>query len=85
MLYILFILENIKYLVFLVINLYLFYIYDAINKERFFFKKINFVKENLTLETALYKIKSKYPFKNYLRWVNTFLKLNKTIIIFIES
>ena len=85
--YILFDFQNnrkIKIFTFFVSILFLFYIYYVINKEGLLLSNINYVKEDLTLVTALYKMKSKYSFKTYLRWVNTFLKLNKPIIFFID-
>ena len=54
------------------------------NKNETFFKNNNLVKEDLTIVTALYKIKSKHPFDYYLKWVNNFLKINKPIIFFID-
>ena len=69
----------------------LFYIHDIINKEKLSITNKNFIKENstlikedLTLVTGFYKIKSKHSFNSYIQWVNTILKINKPIIFFIN-
>ena len=45
----------------------------------------NTLKDDITLVTALFKIKSKFPFKNYLKWVENLLLLNRSIIFFIDK
>ena len=51
--------------------------------------KINIVKtytkDEITLVTALFKIKSKFSFRNYLSWVNNLLLLNRSIIFFVDK
>ncbi len=44
----------------------------------------NLVKEEITIVTCLYYIKSKRTFYLYLNWVNNFLKLTKPIVFFID-
>lgn len=55
----------------------------------FFFKLLIddqiYNQDNLTLVTALFKIKSKHKFKEYLVWVNNLLQLNRSIVFFIEK
>lgn len=43
------------------------------------------LKSDITLVTALFKIKSKHPFKKYLNWVENLLLLNCSIIFFVDK
>ena len=42
-------------------------------------------KEDITLVTSLFKIKSKFPFENYLLWVKNLLLLNISIVFFVDK
>ena len=40
---------------------------------------------DITLVTALFKIKSKFKFINYLNWVKNLLQINTSIVFFIDE
>ena len=40
----------------------------------------NYSKDNITLVTALFKIKSKFPFDKYLLWVENLFLFNSSIV-----
>lgn len=44
-----------------------------------------YAKNNITLVTALFKIKSKFSFDKYLLWVENLLLLNTSIIFFVDK
>ena len=44
-----------------------------------------YYQDDVTLITALFKIKSKYKFENYLAWVKSFLKINASMVFFIDK
>ena len=48
-------------------------------------KLMNHIKEDITLVTGYFKIKSKHSYTNYLDWINNFLQINHSIIFFIDS
>lgn len=43
------------------------------------------IKDDITLVTAYIKIKSKHPVTSYLNWINNILKINHTMIFFIDK
>ena len=49
----------------------------------FFFK--HYSKDDITLVTALFKIKSKFSFDKYLLWVENLLLLNHSIVFFVDK
>ena len=52
----------------------------------FFIQKCKiYSKDNVTLVTALFKIKSKYPLANYISWVQNLLLLNSSIVFFVDK
>ena len=44
-----------------------------------------YLKDDITLVTALFKIKSKIEFHKYLNWVENLLLLNRSIVFFIDK
>ena len=44
-----------------------------------------FDKDDITLVTALFKIKSKFPFDYYLTWVENLLLLNRSIVFYVDK
>lgn len=53
----------------------------------FYIKNIKeiYPKDDITIVTALYKINSKYSFENYLNWVKNLLKINCSLIFFLDK
>ena len=52
----------------------------------FLLKKNNkYIKNSVTLVSALFKIKSKYSFSKYLMWVQNLLKINCSLIFFVDK
>ena len=45
----------------------------------------HYSKDDITLVTALFKIKSKFPFEAYLNWVENLLLLNTSIVFFADK
>lgn len=44
-----------------------------------------YYQDDITLITCLFKIKSKYKFENYLIWAKNFLKINASIVFFVDK
>ena len=70
--------KYIKLLLFLLLFLYLILFYFNQNK-------IKYIKDNVTIVSALFKVKSKYSFINYLKWVQNLLLLNCSLIFFVDK
>ena len=60
--------------------MFLLYIY-------YFIKSIiiSYSKDNITLVTALFKMKSKFPLDLYLNWVENLLLLNSSIVFYVDK
>ena len=64
--------------------LFIFMTFYLINL--FLYKKKNkYINDNITLVSALFKIKSKYTFTKYLTWVQNLLLLNCSFIFFVDK
>ena len=69
-------------------NNFLFYInknknYYYINKK--YTKSRNYLMDNITLVSAYFNITSKHKYKEYLEWTNNLLKINASMVFFIDK
>ena len=56
------------------------------NKNKKILKKPkNLIFDNITLVTAFFKIKSKHSYNDYLKWMINFLKVNRSMVFYIEK
>jgi hypothetical protein len=66
-----------KSIFFLIFSIYLF---------PFFLIKNKYIQDDITLVTALFKVKSnRHKFKSYYNWVNNLLSINRSIVFFIDK
>ena len=68
--------KNIILLIFIIFYLIYFFLY---------IKKKKYINDNVTLVSALFKIKSKYSIRQYLIWVENLLLLNCSLIFFVDK
>jgi len=64
------------YLFHFLIALYIYFGFIEFNKTK------NYQKDDLTLVSAYYRIKSKHTPEQYLKWINNIVNLNKSIVFF---
>ena len=65
--------------------LLLLFLYLEFLKKKLMFKiPINIKKDRITLVSAYYKIKSKHSYNEYLEWINNILKINSSMVFFLE-
>lgn len=64
------------YLFLFLIALYIYFRFIEFNKT------INYQKDDLTLVSAYYRIKSKHTPEQYLKWIKNIVRLNKSIVFF---
>jgi hypothetical protein len=71
----------------LVFLFFLEYIFICNNKLYTLYKEYstNNIKDDITLVTAFYKIASKHSIKEYLKWINNILKINRSMVFYIEK
>jgi hypothetical protein len=45
----------------------------------------NYIKDDITLVSAFYKIKSKHSFIEYMNWIENFFQINRSIVFFVDK
>ena len=58
---------------------------NNLNKTKYFFRNLTQVIDNVTLVSAYFRIPSKHSVSDYNRWVYNFLKINHTMVFFVDS
>lgn len=68
------------------IHLYLLIILYALSETILNYYKMNkYLKDDLTLVSAYYQIKSKHSHSDYLKWINNIVLLNKSFVFFTDK
>lgn len=79
-------LKILKFCIVLFLLLLFFLEFIVTQKNKLIFKQTKNIKmDKITLVTAFYKIRSKHSYNEYLEWINNILKINASMVFYIEN